>query len=48
MAISQAFNPFEHTVGKGGFNWVLFIVLLAIVLGIGYYIYKDQIVIETH
>ncbi|MGQ8335653.1 hypothetical protein ACUNWD_03825 [Sunxiuqinia sp. A32] len=43
MAISQAFNPFEHAVGSSskGSNWIIILIIVAMLAGIGYYIYKD-------
>ena len=48
MAISQAFNPFECTVSKGGINWLVVFLILTIVAGACYFAFKDQLVSEKY
>lgn len=43
MAISQAFDPFECTVSKGGVNWVVIVIILLALGGLCYFAFKDQI-----
>jgi len=42
MEIQQIFNPFDHTVSKGGSNWIVIVIVLTIIGMLGYFVYKNK------